>query len=147
MSTRTWDWTGWVDRKYWYPLLKPTKPIPEKPGVYMVCASKSIHRLNGVDENGILTIGESENLRSRLVDFVRCMRYGTTGHMAGWRFHQIGMHEKFPSDSLWVSWREVENKEAAYKKEGEMLEFYLRRYWELPPLNYKFNWAIRDADG
>jgi len=117
------------------------KKAPASPGAYIIRSNRPIQRLKGADKHGILTIGESNNLRRRLASFVRCISNEyATGHMAAWRFRAIGMDKMFPADSLWVSWCQTEDKAAAYRKEGEMLDFYQRLHFELPPLNYKFNW-------
>ncbi|MNP37680.1 hypothetical protein D3C76_1311410 [compost metagenome] len=115
------------------------------PGVYIVCADRAIARAVGIDDNGILTVGESDNLKRRLAAFVRCAgSKGATGHMAGWRFNFASFEKMFPLDTLYVSWFPTVDKAAAYAKEGEMLGLYLAEHYELPPLNYKFNWSPQE---
>lgn len=122
------------------------KKAPSGPGVYMIVANREIHRAVGIDEHGILDVGESDNLNERLASFVGCAR-GTraAGHMAGWRFLEFGFENQFPLDSLLVSWYEVSDKDAAYAKEGEILSQYYLQHFELPPFNFKFNWSNRRA--
>ncbi|MNP23125.1 hypothetical protein D3C76_1158230 [compost metagenome] len=64
--------------------------------------------------------------------------------MAGWRFFNSALSKPFPIETLWVSWCELPSKEDAYRKEGEMLALYLSQHYELPPLNYKFNWSPQE---
>ncbi|MBY8946366.1 hypothetical protein J1G35_10855 [Pseudomonas sp. SH10-3B] len=138
------NWEGWEPE--WLKLTEHFLRAPALPGAYIICANKKIHRAVGIDEHGILTIGESENLRRRLAAFVRCARKpGVSGHMAGWRFNYASFETVFPLDTLWVSWYPTLDKAAAYAKEGEMLALYLAQHFELPPLNYKFNWPKLEA--
>jgi len=66
MDCKGWDWSDWKDPKYWERLLEKWKDAPKEPGVYIVCANRPIARLQGKDKHGMLTIGESQNLRQRL---------------------------------------------------------------------------------
>lgn len=137
---RVKNWQGWEPE--WLKLTEHYRSAPTTPGAYLICADRDINRAVGVDEHGILTIGESENLRRRLSAFVRCAKTpAAAGHMAGWRFNYASFEKVFPLESLWVSWYPTANKALAYAKEGEMLGLYLAEHYELPPLNYKFNWS------
>jgi hypothetical protein len=141
MKVKNWD--GWEPE--WLKLVDHYQRAPALPGVYIICADRAITRAVGVDENGILTVGESDNLRRRLAAFVRCAgSKSATGHMAGWRFSFASFEKMFPLDTLWVSWCPTADKAAAYAKEGEMLGLYLAEHYELPPLNYKFNWSPQE---
>lgn len=133
-------WKGWTPE--WERILDVYQDAPSGPGVYMIIADGPINRAVGEDEHGILDVGESDNLKQRLASFVGCAR-GTraAGHMAGWRFLEYGFDKHFPLESIWVSWYEVTDKNAAYQKEGEILSEYYRQHLELPPLNFKFNWS------
>lgn len=108
----------------------------------MIVANRAIPRAVGVDEHGILDVGESDNLKERLAAFVGCAKgRRASGHIAGWRFLEFGFEKAFPLDSLWVSWCELKDKKAAYAKEGEILSRYYEQHFELPPFNFKFNWS------
>ncbi len=136
---RVKNWQGWEPE--WLKLTEHFGGAPAVPGAYIICADREIQRAVGSDEQGILTIGESDNLRRRLAAFVRCAKNpGAAGHMAGWRFNYASFEKVFPLDSLWVSWYPTADKATAHAKEGEMLALYLAEHFELPPLNYKFNW-------
>ena len=138
------NWEGWEPE--WLKLTEHFQNAPSLPGVYIICTCKSIQRAVGTDEYGVLTIGESDNLRRRLRAFMRCAsNSGKAGHMAGWRFNYFSFEKVFPLETLWISWFPTTNKAAAYAKEGEMLALYLAEHFELPPLNYKFNWPKLEA--
>jgi hypothetical protein len=62
--------------------------------------------------------------------------------MAGWRYRFLGLHQQFPAPSLRVRWIRTTSKPAAYRAEARVLVDYVRIHHELPPLNYKFNWAL-----
>ena len=142
MKVKNWD--GWEPE--WLKLIEHFQNAPSMPGTYIICANREIPRAVGTDEHGVLTIGESDNLRRRLAAFVRCARNpGASGHMAGWRFNYASFEKVFPLETLWVSWYPTIDKATAYAKEGEMLALYLAEHFELPPLNYKFNWPKLEA--
>lgn len=138
-----------LPRPVWAPLTERTiGAIPRQPGAYRIRVvtddgrAHVIRRCFGDDAEGIIDIGESKNLRVRLSSLLRCMRdVERGGHMAGWRYAFLGMQALFPIERLQV-WFEVSgSKDEAYAREGELLAAYVRRHYELPPLNYKFNWS------
>lgn len=133
------NWKGWTED--WVKLAECYSSAPASAGAYIICGDRAINRAVGIDDLGILTIGESSNLRKRLSAFVGCAQNSRgAGHMAGWRFNNSSFQKVFPLKTLLVSWCVLPDKAAAYAKEGEMLALYLAEHYELPPLNYKFNW-------
>lgn len=127
-------------------------PLTE-PGAYRFRAvdeqghPRVIRRCFGDDHEGILGIGESKRVGQRLQDLLRCMRDSRQGgHMAGWRFAYLGMGTAFPLDRIQYSFVCVRDKEAAYELEGTLLNSYVRKHYEMPPLNYKFNWSLWDKE-
>ncbi|WP_127475160.1 hypothetical protein [Sulfurivermis fontis] len=142
MELESWgDWSEWENL-----LRADLSRIPDGPGAYMIAAKSSINRAYGTDEEGILDVGESGRLRHRIKSFIACANGNRrSGHMAGWRFNRFKFDSKFPLDSLYLSWHRTESKEEAYKLEEKILESYLEQHSELPPLNYKYNWASRNA--
>jgi hypothetical protein len=115
------------------------------PGAYCISASRSIPRVKGSDPNGIIHVGESGYLRNRIITFHSCAgSLEVVGHMAGWRFAYFRLNKIFPIKSLRVRWIETKTKERAYKAEARVLVDYIKLHFELPPLNYKFNWALWD---
>ena len=134
------NWSKWSE---WEPLLKADlSKINNSPGAYMIAAKRTINRAIGKDEEGILDVGESKNLRDRIKSFIACANGNRkSGHMAGWRYCEFNFNEVFPLESLYLSWHMAESKGEAYQLESNILKKYLKQHYELPPLNYKYNWA------
>jgi hypothetical protein len=130
----------WID---WLQLCAlKSSDIPTEPGAYLVATRSPLNRAAGTDSDGVIDIGESNHLRSRIMSFIGCATgKRKEGHMAGWRYFNFDFDTIFPFDSLWIRWTTVKTKEDAYKVEGELLHSYIDIYKELPPLNYKFNWT------
>jgi hypothetical protein len=141
-----YDWSGWTT---WRPLVDVEQfPVPVGPGAYVVATRSSLTRAVGADPEGFLTIGESDNLRTRVRSFLRCARdRSERGHMAGWRYAFFHFAKHFPLQSLSVRWQETKTKDEAYEREGLLMLTYLHRHSELPPLNYKFNWSPFERQG
>lgn len=139
MSLRLSGWRSLTESELWQ--------VPDGPGVYEVrCPGPPIPRALAKDHEMILDIGESKNLQTRLLGFLRCaLGRSKTGHMAGWRFahlsRRLSFRRRFPVRNLEFRWRERRTKKAANDAECARMQRYLRRFGELPPLNYKFNWA------
>jgi len=122
--------------------------LPSKPGAYVVAASRPITRAVDIDNDGILTIGETDDLRRRIQIFADCaIAHGNEGHMAGWRYAFLRFQRHFPYSTLRIRWKITETKQEANELEGRMLLAYLANHLELPPLNYKFNWQALENDG
>ncbi len=117
--------------------------VPEKPGVYIIATRQPINRVAGRDRLGILTIGETDNLRKRLRMFWSCVNdVRHRGHNAGWRFRELDMQKRFRPNSLVFRWKTTLTKNNAYHEEGLLLKKYASEHLELPPLNYKYNWSV-----
>ena len=126
----------------WKPLKKETlKKIPKEPGVYLIrCRDHPTNRLLGSDQEGVLDIGESNNLKKRIRLFLTCASgKKKRGHSAGCRFAALGLKRHFPLDRLEIKWKVAESKAAARKLEGELLRQYEKKFGELPPLNAQSN--------
>jgi len=122
------------------------REVSTDPGAYVIATDKPVSRAIGVDDLGLLDVGESDGLRARLRDFKRCLtKRGDEGHMAGWRFAFFRFERHFPVESLRVRWTATTSKEKAYAMEGRILLEYIKLHGELPPLNYKFNWSEFEA--
>ncbi|ORT50690.1 hypothetical protein ST37_08175 [Vibrio sp. qd031] len=139
------EWKGWSE---WYRLTEvDLRAIPtDVAGTYIIACNESLSRAHGADDQGVLDIGESGNLRGRIRAFKRCATgESKKGHMAGWRYFSLGYHEIHPFESLWVCYRICDDKDAAYREEGRLLRAYVEQHYELPPLNYKFNWSQSES--
>src|SRR6266567_6985836 len=134
------DWRGWTA---WQPLLAlDWDLVGRSPGAYAIATDRPIQRAVGADPEGVLHIGESANLCSRIWGFVCCVQDPTEEcHMAGWRYTYFGLGKPFAPETLRVRWIETPTKPAAYRAEGRALRQYIADHFELPPLNYKFNWS------
>lgn len=57
--------------------------------------------------------------------------------MAGWRYRYLKLHERLPGRLEFCFVTGVNPVEM----EACLMQEYLNDFGELPPLNYKFNWA------
>lgn len=62
--------------------------------------------------------------------------------MAGWRYRWFRLTDIFKYDELQVKWICKGTKNEASISEAEILDQYRRVHYELPPLNYKYNWKL-----
>ncbi|HEU4952404.1 MAG TPA: hypothetical protein VFT46_10655 [Holophagaceae bacterium] len=133
------DRSRWSD---WHQLTSSDLPIENRPGVYVIASDSALNRLVGIDHNGILTIGESNRLKARVKHFIGCaIGKPEFGHSAGWRYRNLNFARQFPLNSLYVRWMYIRKGEDEYELEGLLLQEYVKRHFELPPLNYKFNFG------
>jgi hypothetical protein len=114
--------------------------IPEKAGVYFIHSYDNGHptglnRVLGTDEEGVLYIGRSVNLRERLRMFWRVLdpKLKATAHTFGTKYNDNKkLWEAFPLKSLYVSYRITTEPK---KLESELLDKYFSKYGEVPPFN------------
>ena len=144
-TPKEYNWTDWTK---WEPLGLNSGlqlvSVPSKPGSYIIAADQELTRCVGTDPHGILTIGESENLRTRIQKFCSCaIDLDSGGHSAGMRYAFLGLDQFFPFKSLRFRWRVTASKLLAEELEGEMLTRYRKHHKELPPLNYSSNQHVR----
>jgi len=117
--------------------------IPAKPGVYEIrCVSGrgkpfKIYRAYGVDEDGILSIGESSNLSDRLHGFRRTIQPHTkrSSHAAGWCYVSLRYERVFKKENLQFKYKVTGTKKQAQKEEFILLCKYRSQFLDLPPLN------------
>jgi len=90
-----------------------------------------------VDEIGILDIGESNNGRRRLNDFLGAAQGKPRSHRAGWEYSKnaYDFGAVFPLDTLRVEFIHVDSKDIAEAIELALLEDYRWRFKDRPPLN------------
>jgi hypothetical protein len=132
-----YDWGGWTEGSPLITLRERNFPgLTETPGAYVIAARKlKIPRIFGVDTNGIVCVGESEGLRSRIRNFAACVAEGKDSHMAGWKYNLFNLKRCGPADSLIVRWFSGEDKEAARAMQWKILRAYILNHCEMPPLN------------
>ena len=92
-------------------------------------------RLKGTDSEGILHIGKSVNLRTRIQAFRRSAEHGNDGHMAGIKFHERRLANVVNIRRLRYDFIAMKSREEAEKLERMLFLEYLSRHFELPPLD------------
>ena len=117
------------------------KEIPNKSGVYFVFSinNKNIpietQRLFCNDVNGILYIGKSEDLRSRIRILWRVLQPNlkTTAHTFGTKYNNYKtLRNNFHLESFAVQYIESNTPK---KLESKLLDEYINKFGEVPPFN------------
>lgn len=129
------DWSNWQ-------FFKKTEweDVPEKPGVYKIrCLDNigkpvKIKRLVRIDKGGVLSIGESGNLRQRLKQFWKSSREDTR-HAAAWHYFAFRYDEKFPKESMQFCYTPSSSKNEAIRIEFILFLEYRKQFMDGPPLN------------
>ena len=114
--------------------------IPETSGVYFIHSYNNgdpakLNRVLGKDEEVVLYIGKSENLRERLIMLWRVLnpKLEATAHTFGTKYNSNQkLREAFPMKSLFVSYRITSEPKTL---ESELLDKYFLKYGEVPPFN------------
>jgi len=91
----------------------------------------SIPRIKGIDPSGILYMGKSIRLRPRIEAFWRGTRSGGFYYRA---YRQLRKYKPYKEHSLQFRVMAVTESDLTAKERG-MLQRYLHRFCELPPLN------------
>ena len=123
--------------------------IDKKLGVYIIRyleggSPKRFTRLNGIDEEGILCIGKSVNLRRRIREFLKDI--ATKGlaekyHSEGWNFRKYFRDNPNPKaikpeiENMEVFWKAMNSEDEADKLETELIQDYVLIFQDKPPLN------------
>lgn len=114
--------------------------IPECGGVYFIHSYNNqipirLNRVLGADEEGILYIGKSGNLRERLRMLRRVLNPSlkATAHTFGQKYNSNEkLREAFPLESMYISYRiSTEPKTLEF----ELLDKYFLKFGEVPPFN------------
>ncbi|MBI5587486.1 MAG: hypothetical protein HY889_03860 [Deltaproteobacteria bacterium] len=115
--------------------------IPEEPGIYQFRSVKKgipikIQRLKKNDEKGILSIGESGNLKKRIKAFWYSLKNKDySSHAAAWHYLSFGFDKNFPAHSLEFRYKKSGTKSKAIKEECIELLRYRNKFMDGPPLN------------
>jgi len=112
-----------------------------KRGVYRIYlfdgdAPVEIPRVRGVDKQGLLLIGRSENIENRRKRFIRSEEGRGPGHSEGQLlFLMKQFFEKLKEQQIRFNFDKVDSKKEAEEMEKEELRKYFKIHLELPPLN------------
>ena len=123
--------------------------IDDKPGVYIIRyleagSPKHFTRLNGIDEEGILCIGKSVNLRRRIRQFLKDITsegLKDKYHSGGWNFRRYFRDNPKPkairleTENMEVIWKTLDSEDEAEALETELLQDYVMTFQDKPPLN------------
>ena len=133
-------WGKWYSFKYLEE--KDFKCVPPKSGVYQIrCAINGkpipINRVKDTDKEGILYIGGTKSLRGRIRAFWRGIhkKSGSFNHTAARTYVTYNYSEKFPMCCLEVRWAEIDDPRDALSVEKKLLDEYIEKYLDKPPLN------------
>lgn len=94
-----------------------------------------IHRVLGLDSNGMLYIGKADSFKSRVIELKKSANptYKTTSHECGVRLSEhLRLSDRFPFSKLLVTLISTPNGRVL---ESEYLDKYMEEFGELPPLN------------
>ena len=94
-----------------------------------------ISRASSVDHEGVLDIGTTSGGYGRLSTALRAMKTGKGSHAAGLKYFGYDFATAFPLKDIQVEVVHVPTEELAEAVELWLLEDYLWRYKDLPPLN------------
>jgi len=115
--------------------------IQHRPGVYRIRAYNDsdqaipIARANGVDGLGLLHIGQSIRLGTRIREFRQAAEGRKAAHPAGREYKRWEFSRLFPFGQLRFDYVLEDNQAEAIKVERELHEEYRRRYLDRPPLD------------
>lgn len=116
------------------------KRIPESGGIYFIYVYNNklpikVSRVLGIDNDGVLYIGKSENLRERLRMLWRVInpKLKATAHTFGTKYNNNKkLREAFPFKSLYVSYTITTEPKTL---ESELIDKYFLKFGEVPPFN------------
>lgn len=132
-----------VQRQVWTSRWRSFKDgiaAPNAKGVYEIkCVdvdgvSMQIPRTACIDKEGVLYIGETHErgLKKRLEDFWRYVQSEKGKHSGAKTYMDYRFGKKFPSKQLEFRWTLTEKPSIV---EQELLDMYVRKYLDKPPLN------------
>ena len=130
-------WSTWSSFKNQTALDK----IPNVPGIYQFRSVNKgipvkIQRLSEFDENGILSIGESGDLKIRIKAFWYTLKKKDySRHAAAWHYISFGFNKNYPEQSLEFRYKKTGTKPKAVKDEFIELLKYRKKFMDGPPLN------------
>lgn len=126
-----------------YPLFNITCHLEacNKSSVYRIRAFKEqgkplhIHRLGGVDPLGILHIGKSKNIKSRINFFRQSSEGKHNSHHAGYEFYVWDFKKIIPLNKLRFDYKEIPTEQEALRLERLLHKEYRAKFFDRPPLD------------
>jgi len=128
----------------WHKLKDMTKKdigkIPKVPGIYFVRWSRDdcpvpINRITGTDQKGILYIGRSENIRSRIRKIYNAIINNKRGHTIYKTIVFCGTSKIVKLEEYEITWEELGTINESEAQEWAAIKTYCDKYNEPPPLN------------
>jgi len=95
----------------------------------------AIPRALGTDPDGVLDIGEGQDLQRRLYEFWGRARGKSYPHSAAAEYATWDLKQHWPLDRLHFDFFHAPDKKAAEQAELKMLDQYRARFYDRPPLN------------
>ena len=114
---------------------------PDSPGVYRIRVRAEngrfmrIPRLAAVDDAGILHIGKSIHLKTRIQAFFNAAQGGAAAHKAGIEYCRWPFGDVAPFHLLVCEYNETGTEEAALALERKLHVSYRKKYLDRPPLD------------
>lgn len=129
------NWGKWINIENVYHDID----LLDKQGLYQIRMVNTfnnplpIPRLVGIDESGIIYIGKSVELRTRIENFY-CGRHSGGGMYNLVRL-QLRRHTPYNGYMLQYRCMKITDEQIMKKTEVNLLRRYFRKYCELPPFN------------
>lgn len=131
------NWSNWKNIK--------NLPDCEGKGVYRIRLvdnngkSISIQRFLGEDKDGIIVIGQTINIKTRLKQFYKVVKEEKKySHSEGLTIHLLKSIKKFSEKIKSCTFQYTFSKvDEPKEEEKKLLRSYFEEYGEIPPLNYK----------
>lgn len=95
----------------------------------------AIPRALGTDADGVLDIGEAQDLERRLCEFLGRARGKSYPHSAAAEYASWELSAHWPLERLHFDFFHVQDKKTAEQAELEALDEYRARFYDRPPLN------------
>jgi len=115
--------------------------LDKQPGVYRIRSfttrnnSRKIPRCLGVDDEGVLMIGESTDMWVRLTSFLGAAKGGKHAHVEGQEYFTWKVGKGFPIETLYVDYMKTQTKDDAERLEYQQIKAYRKKFLDTPPLN------------
>ncbi len=115
--------------------------VKGKPGVYRIRAFTedgeplTLNRVRGADREGILHIGKSKNLGTRIRMFRQAAEGLKASHHAGCEFHNWQYQNLIPRDRLRFDYFKTSTESEALRLERLLHEQYRSLFLDRPPLD------------